>query len=113
MDIEESREFEGYSILNYWARGHVDHATFLDAVWDQHMVIGHPDFVRDVHYRLIPVRDHGSLLLVESKPGRGAFKATTLEYACQPEIQGCDPPPPPKPVKRVRINDLLAEWAKP
>jgi hypothetical protein len=73
-----------------WCRGHVEPATFLDAVQQATRAVGGPPYLRlmavgEPHHRLWRYRPDDPGYYVEANlPGPGAFKVTTVELAWVP-----------------------------
>ncbi|HUW10478.1 MAG TPA: hypothetical protein VM537_12175 [Anaerolineae bacterium] len=80
--VEPVREFEGYSLLGYYARGHVDPSDVIAAVEHDYGERYDLSKVRQTYARNVPVgpdRPEEMVMCTDVKPGRGAYKITWLE----------------------------------
>ena len=78
--IEELREYEGGRI-GWYARGHHDPATFLDAAIELELIdAGDVARVRHEYWRNTPAPGgNGTLFHRARGPGRGAYPVTVIE----------------------------------
>jgi hypothetical protein len=77
--IEKIVEFEGYSILGYYSKGHHDKNEFLEAVKADYEYEGDIDNVRHTNIKLSPSPTGGILINYKKEPCKGSFPATVIE----------------------------------
>lgn len=80
--VEQVREFEGYSVLGYLARGHVDKSQFCAEVLAEFEEDYPEERVRHEYARNVPVgRDSPGMqaMYFSVEKGRGAFAVTHID----------------------------------
>jgi hypothetical protein len=80
MSIEIRPLTDAGSYVGFWAKGHHATADFIAVLEHDWGRTTTPDEVTQSYVRLVPCGD-GGMWMIESKPGRGAFKVTACEYA--------------------------------
>lgn len=77
--IEYCTEFEGYSVLNYYSKGHHDKKEFLDAVMGDYEYKGNIEDVRHLHAKLTPSPTGGMMMNFKKQQCRGSFPITVID----------------------------------
>ena len=80
--VQAVDEFEGYGLMGYYIKGHVDPAEFVAAVRYDYGKDYDATKVRQTYARNVPVgRDRPGEMVVyfDKQPGRGAYPVTWLE----------------------------------
>jgi len=80
--VEPIREFEGYSLLGYCAKGHVEPNDVIAAVEHDYGECYNASQVRQTYARNVPVgrdRPGETVMYTDVQPGRGAYKITWLD----------------------------------
>ena len=75
--IEAISEFEGGGISWYRVRGHVDKATFQEALRLEFDVSVELENIEHIHVRNIPAG--GEMYYIVCRPGRGAYPITSVD----------------------------------
>jgi len=79
--VEKVIEFEGYTLLSYMARGHVDKGAFIAEVQQEFEDEYTVDFVEHGFARFVPVGKDmpGQMIILHCERGRGAFPITVID----------------------------------
>lgn len=79
LNIGHTTEFEGYSILEYYSKGHHDKQEFIEELERTYGYKGDVDKVKHCHCKTTPSPTGGIMFNYKKEPCKGSFPITLLE----------------------------------
>ena len=73
-------ELEGYDIMGYFMRGHVDKTDFAFEMLEENDLVCNEEDIIHTYARYTPVRSLDDMMMIfVNEPARGAFKITHID----------------------------------